>query len=139
MVTQDFAFTRLDTNFEVQYQINSAKQLGIGKLAQLYIKLLLTRRGSNIDDPSYGTNLIDIIGSTTDRNGQIVKTKIIEAVKDANKWMKEMQISNPVGDDETLRDGKILKVDYDVDAGKVNLKLLLMNNKGRSIAFGLLL
>lgn len=139
MPTQDFAFTQLDADFEVQYQINPARQLGIWKLAQLYVKLLLTRRGSNIDDLSYGTNLIDIVGSTTDRDGQIVKTKVIEAVRDANRWMREMQISNPVGDDEMLREGKIVKVDYDADAGKVNLKLLLMNNKGRSIAFGLLL
>lgn len=137
MITRDFSFTHLDSDFEVLYEMGTARLSGIEKLAQMYIKLLLTRRGSNVDDLSYGTDLIDIIGSTTDKSGQIVKAKVVAAVKDANKWIREMQISHPVEDDEMLRDGKIVQVDYDANMGKVSLKLLLMNNRGRSIAFGL--
>lgn len=137
MITRDFSFTHLDSDLEVLYEMGTARLSGIEKLAQMYIKLLLTRRGSNVDDLSYGTDLIDIIGSTTDKSGQIVKAKVVGAVKDANRWIREMQISNPVEDDEMLRDGKIVQVDYDANMGKVSLKLLLMNNRGRSIAFGL--
>lgn len=137
MITRDFSFTHLDSDLEVLYEMGTARLSGIEKLAQMYIKLLLTRRGSNVDDLSYGTDLIDIIGSTTDKSGQIVKGKVVGAVKDANRWIREMQISNPVEDDEMLRDGKIVQVDYDANMGKVSLKLLLMNNRGRSIAFGL--
>ncbi len=137
MITRDFSFTQLDSDFEVLYEMGTTRMAGIEKLAQMYIKLLLTRRGSHVDDLSYGTDLIDIVGSTTDKGGQIVKAKVVAAVKDANKWIREMQISHPVEDDEMLRDGKIVKVDYDANMGKVSVKLLLMNNRGRSIAFGL--
>lgn len=139
MITFDFPFTTLSPEMEVLHQIHPSKSSGMEKLVRMYVKCLLTRKGSNLDDPSYGTNLIDIIGSTTDKAGLSVKAKVMEAVSATNKWFKEMQMTAKTEDEAMLKEGRVMGVDYEADGGKVNLKLILINNKGRSAVFGLAL
>lgn len=139
MTTFDFPFTRIGPEYEILHATDSIKSHGMEKLVRMYVKFLLTRKGSNLDDSGYGTNLIDIIGSTTDKAGMIVKEKVIEAVRTTNHWLKEMQMTNKAEDDAMLSEGKIVDVTYEPDGGKVVLKLLLINAKGRSAVFSLLL
>lgn len=137
MITFDFPFTTLSPEWEVLHAIDPVKSSGIEKLIRMYVKFLLTRKGSNLDDPSYGTNLIDIIGSTTDKEGMSVKAKVIEAVSATNKWFRETQMTEKAEDEAMLKEGKVISVGYKADGGKVNLRLVLINNTGRSAVFGL--
>lgn len=139
MITFDLPFTTLNPELEVLHELDPVKSAGIEKLVRMYVKCLLTRKGSNLDDPGYGTNLIDIIGSTTDREGMSVKAKVVEAVSAANKWFLKMQMTEKTEDDAMLREGRIVGVGYEADGGKVNLRLALINTKGRSAVFGLAL
>lgn len=137
MPLSDFAFTQLGTDDNVLYIVNPSPSTGIEKVARLYIKALLTQKGSNIDDLEYGTRLIEIAGSTTDKDGNIVRTKAVEAVRDAAAWLTNMQLNNPVDAEEMLKEVKIIDVDYDVQTGQVHIKLYLLNNTGKMIIFGL--
>lgn len=139
MITIDLPFTTLSPEWEVLHSINPAKSGGIEKLVRMYVKFLLTRKGSNLDDPSYGTYLIDIVGSTTDKAGMAVKAKVVEAVSATNKWFKEMQMTGKAEDEAMLKEGRIVSVGYEVDGGEVSLKLILINKTGRSAVFGLVL
>ena len=139
MITFDFPFTTLSPEWEVLHGIDTVKSSGIEKLVRMYVKFLLTRKGSNLDDPGYGTNLIDIIGSTTDKAGMSVKAKVIEAVGATNRWFKETQMTERAEDEAMLREGRIISVGYEPDGGKVSLRLVLVNNTGRSAVFGLVL
>lgn len=141
MITVDFPFTTLNADLEVLHEIDPAKSSGMEKLVRMYVKFLLTRKGSNLDDPGYGTNLIDIIGSTTDKEGVSVKAKVVEAVNATNKWFREMQmqIAGKAEDDAMLKEGKIVSVGYEADGGNAKLRLVLINTKGRSAVFGLTL
>jgi hypothetical protein len=139
VITFDLPFTTLSPEWEVLHGIDTMKSSGIEKLVRMYVKFLLTRKGSNLDDPSYGTNLIDIIGSVTDKEGMAVKAKVIEAVSATNKWFKEMQMTEKAEDGAMLKEGKIISVGYEPDGGKVSLRLVLINNTGRSAVFGLIL
>lgn len=137
MLLSDFAFTSLGEDNTVLYLINPSKSRGIEKLARLYIKALITRKGSNVDDSGYGTQLIEIAGSTTDRDGHMVRAKVVDAVRDAVNWFENMQLNHPVDAEEMLREVKILDVSYDVQTGQVDIKLYLLNNTGKMVAFGL--
>lgn len=139
MITFDFPFTTLSPEWEVLHSIDPIKSSGIEKLVRMYVKYLLTRKGSNLDDPSYGTNLTDIVGSTTDKEGMSVKAKVVEAVSTANRWFREMQMTEKTEDEAMLKEGRIDSVGYEADGGKVNLRLVLINNTGRSAVFGLVL
>jgi len=136
-ITFDLPFTTLSDEWEVLHKIGTAKSRGIDKLVRMYVKCLLTKKGTNLDDPSYGTDLIDIIGSATDKAGMSVKAKVVEAVGAANRWFKEMQITQKAEDEAMLKDGRIVSVGYEVDGGHVSLKLMLINNTGKSAVFGL--
>lgn len=137
MLLSDFAFTSLDEDNTVLYLINPLKSRGIEKLARLYIKALITQKGSNLDDPGYGTQLIEIAGSTTDKDGHIVRAKVVEAVRSAVDWFTSMQLNHPVDADEMLREVKILDVSYDMQTGQVDIKLYLLNKTGKMVVFGL--
>lgn len=137
MLLSDFAFTALDENNTVLYLINPSKSRGIEKLARLYIKALITLKGSNLDDAGYGTKLAEIAGSTTDKEGHIVRSKVVDAVRDAVNWFKNMQLNHPVDAAEMLKEVKILDISYDVQTGQVNIRLYLLSNTGKTVAFGL--
>lgn len=137
MLLSDFAFTSLAEDNAVLYLINPLKSRGIEKLARLYIKALITQKGSNVDDSGYGTQLIEIAGSTTDKDGHMVRAKVVDAVRDAVNWFENMQLNHPVDAEEMLKEVKILDVGYDVQTGQVNIKLYLLNNTGKMVAFGL--
>lgn len=139
MTTFDLPFTTLSPEWEVLHSMSPVKSSGIEKLVRMYVKFLLTRKGSNVDDPSYGTNLIDIVGSTTDKEGMAVKAKVIEAVSATNKWFREMQMTEKAENEAMLKEGRIISVGYEAGGGKVNLRLVLINNTGRSAVFGLVL
>jgi len=139
MISFDFPFTTLSPEWEVLHSIDPIKSSGIEKLVRMYAKFLLTRKGSNLDDPSYGTNLIDIIGSTTDKAGMSAKAKVVEAVSATNRWFKEMQMAERAEDEAMLKEGRIVSVTYEPDGGKISLKLVLVNSTGRSAVFGLVL
>ena len=139
MITFDLPFTTLSPEWEILHTIDPVKSSGIEKLIRMYVKFLLTRKGSDIDDPSYGTNLIDIIGSATDKEGMAVKAKVVAAVSATNKWFREMQMTDKAEDEAMLKEGRIINVGYEADGGKVNLRLVLVNNTGRSAVFGLVL
>lgn len=139
MIAFDLPFTTLSPDWEVLHGMDSVKSSGIEKLVRMYVKFLLTRKGSNVDDPSYGTNLIDIIGSATDKEGMAVKAKVVEAVSATNKWFREMQMTEKAEDEAMLKEGRIVSVGYEADGGKVSLRLVLINNTGRSAVFGLTL
>ena len=139
MITFDLPFTTLSAELEVLHELDPVKSAGIEKLVRMYVKFLLTQKGSNLDDQGYGTNLVDIIGSTTDKDGMSVKAKVVEAVSTANKWFLKMQMAEKTEEDAMLREGRIVSVGYEADGGKVNLRLALINMKGRSAVFGLAL
>ena len=142
MITFDLPFTTLKLeSLEVLHDLDPVKSGGMEKLVRMYVKFLLTNKGSNLDDPGYGASLADIIGTTTDKEGMSVKTKVIEAVSATNKWFREMQMqtAGKAEDDAMLKEGKIVSVGYEADGGKVNLRLVLINMKGRSAVFGLTL
>lgn len=139
MTSVDFPFTTLNQEMEILHEIDPVKSSGIGKLVRMYVKFLLTRKGTNLDDPAYGTYLIDIIGSTTDKEGLLVKSQVVEAVNTANKWFNEMQLTGKVDDESMLREGRIVSVSYEADGGRVVLRLALYNQKGRVAVFGLAL
>ena len=64
---------------------------GEAKLAQQFLMVLLTRRGSNVFAPTMGTALPDLLKGASGISSGIIRTRAIEAISDATVQMYRAQ------------------------------------------------
>lgn len=106
---------------------------GTHKIAQAFIKCLLTPDGSSLDRVVYGTALPDLIGANV-VDEQYVRAVIYSAVESALN-----QVSASAGvlpDDIALSDARVTEVSFSSD-GSVSISIQLTTSDGSSIALKL--
>ena len=133
----DLACMGLDENLQIRYKINTAKLQSSEKIVQMYVKFLLTDKGSYYDDLNYGAGLLSLVASTSDKAGHIIKQAIIEIIRHTNKWFMGMQLKYSTPPEDTLSDCKIAGIIFDANTGTLNVKLVLVNGNNRSVGFTL--
>lgn len=114
------------------------KTFGIKGVSQYFMKLLLTSKGTNRHDLSYGTRLKSLVG--TNMNLEEMIEEIPVAVKDAENQVKNYQAESEIdlADDEILDKVVIGSIERD-DANQIYVSMSLVSLSGHesNIAFNL--
>lgn len=99
--TENFPVGNVSFTFSVP---TSAKITGIQKCAQFFMKLLLTTKGSDLINPSYGTILPNLlIGTNANLTSQELISQITSAVNDAVTQCKAL-LNDSTNDDASKMD-----------------------------------
>lgn len=114
----------------------SAKITGIQKCAQFYLKVLFTTKGTDLLNPSYGTELPNlIVGTNRNLNSQELMSQVTTSVEDA--VIQSKTLLNDTTNDlaSKLESVTILSISSPtLDSFFINLKLVTMAGETGSIA-----
>jgi hypothetical protein len=120
--------------FENDLQINRVREFrtfeGLEKLSQSILRILLTPRGSLIEDPEYGTNLANLVGRKFDSDRYAdTRTEIIDALAHYN----ELNADNP-DSNEVIESIEEIRVFQDLDdPRKMNIRIGVVTESGESL------
>lgn len=108
---------------------NPKKITGIQKVAQLFIKLLMTRKGSDIIHPSLGTFFTDnVMGANRQSNDSDLQIQIISEVRDAESQC--IYLLNNSTSDAASQVDKIVLLGLDTGSDSITMYLQLITLAG---------
>lgn len=111
MITYPDGFPEGQIKFDID--VTPRKITGVQKVAQTFLKLLLTTKGSNVVYPSQGTNFQSVAsGSNIVVNDTVLYTELAEAVRDAEDQAR--RTLNTIGSDTASMLSRVELVGLDV-------------------------
>lgn len=96
---------------------------------QRFLRLLLTRRGSDAFEPDVGTTLLDIVGS---RNYDSVAVDIVSAIKEAEQQLRRTQVPR-TSLSKIVSMVEVLDVSYSVNTLTASVSLSLVMATGNRL------
>lgn len=125
-----FGWTSEDLNNEVFYVA------GPYKMVSIFIRTLLTEKGSVIGRPNEGTEFLELFeGNYSD--ARELQERMIEILTDAFEQVQEFQQSAPkngeIEDNELLVDFNISEFYVSEDGGSASIKVELSNAAGETV------
>ena len=107
----------------------SSKIAGLVKLSQQFLITLLTSRGSDIIEPTKGTEFSDLIGGNYNSKDELMII-IKESIKSAAKQVINQQTNyRPDSNDEVLKSAELLKMEILED--ELHPYILITSEAGR--------
>ena len=104
---------------------------GMSKLAQAFVKALLTTQGTDLSDRTYGTDFASLRGSNITDQASL-QAIIVQAVSGAEEQVKARYNTRP--NEPRLLRAVIDSVTYNTTAGSVDVRVSLYSPDG-SVAF----
>lgn len=80
---------------------------GPQKLVNLYFKCLLTKKGSDPLNPSYGTGFSDLLGSNFSLDGRDLLDSVVLAIEDCNEQILDLGRRSNAPASERLQSAKL--------------------------------
>jgi hypothetical protein len=103
---------------------------GADSLASKVIRILFTRKGSDLLDPDKGSIVASLAGSVFNR--LTVKEQIVSSVRDVEKYIMDNQASLVLPGDERLRSIEVESIEVGVDS--VILRIIVRSFASRATA-----
>jgi hypothetical protein len=111
------------------------KITGIQKVAQTFLKTLFTTSGSDVLNPSYGTNFPNLVVGANKLLGDVdFELSVVEAIKDAETQTKYFLNGAEYDTSSQLSSINILGVQSKDDAINLFLKLTTLSGESAAIA-----
>jgi hypothetical protein len=127
----DFAVTDLASADAADSYRFSRKVFGLQKLAQLYLKVLFTTRGSDPLRPSFGTTVFAAITRVNIPSASVLETLLRTDIRDAETQVRSMT-QGGANSDEILSSVSI--VELSVGDSAISMILYLLSESGEGIA-----
>lgn len=101
---KDISLINLDSTGDISYSYNpsSPPSTGQKRLSENIVKRVLTLKGSNINNPSVGTNFLGLF--TAGRSPDVVQELMPVYIKNITDQIKLEQASQTLSPSETLED-----------------------------------
>ena len=117
----------LGLDFQMSRQVT-----GLQKLAQKWLLIFLTPRGSDYFDPDMGTDLHGLLEANLNDTSYIhnmIRSSVMEANSQLRKYQSEAQ---SLPKDEIFENSAIKKLEYDTQGLKIELEVAIYNSLGQS-------
>ncbi len=85
---------------------------GALKMVLQWLKLLMTKKGSDPTDPEYGTDFTNLIGANI-RSKRDLQDVVLLSIQETNKQFTNIQRNSQPDLDETLKTASLIKFDFD--------------------------
>jgi len=136
-VTEDDG-TFLQQQVSFTLGVRSKSVSGILQLVQTVVKMMLTSPGSD----SFATNTGTILGSlfkrgVTQESAQLLKMDIMNSIQNLEQQILDIQAGQPLTDDQLLQEIQILNVQYLPDSNAWQIKIGILSQAGKGVAFDL--
>lgn len=104
---------------------------GVHKLAQFITKLLLTTKGSDLFDPTYGSSLLFLLKQSQSQEALAdLRAGIATHLRDVRRQAIASQTNLALPSDERLQDLQLLSVDFDPVNVKFDIEVKLISEAG---------
>lgn len=127
-------FTSTPTSFlEPRLGSMPATTRGLHKLVQQYVKILMTKPGTNVFDLESGGGLSTVIGALTDqRNMQAIVANVMSAINRTSRQVFNSQYRRAMPADERLKSVQVADIRVDPRSTGINIKLLFESEAGKA-------
>jgi hypothetical protein len=111
---------------------------GILKLVQMLVKMLLTTPGSDHFATDVGTVIQGLFKRAVSASSfQLLKMDIMMSIQDLERQILDIQASQPIPDDERLKEIQIRNVQYLEVSGEWQIQISVLSEAGEQVAFDL--
>lgn len=137
----DLKILKREDNNEISLSsgISATKTVGLGKLAQQVIKILLTSPGTDIWYMGIGGGLTKITSRIpTPETLKTIYSEVAISVKDTERYIMQEQIGQPLTNEETLKALDLITCEYDQanNAYLITISILNMSNNVTTVRLG---
>ena len=119
-----------------QFENVTHKITGVQKVAQLFTKILLTQKGSDLLNPSLGTDFPEYtIGANRINEDEELRTAIIKAIRDAgNQARYILNVANNQDTASQLSQAIFQGAEIESESVSVYIKLITMDGESAMVA-----
>jgi hypothetical protein len=137
----DLKILKREDNNEISLSsgVSATKSVGLGKLAQQVIKILLTSPGTDIWYMGIGGGLTKITSRIPiPETLKTIYSEIAISVKDTERYIMQEQIGQPLTNEETLKALDLISCEYDDknNAYLITISILNMSNNVTTVRLG---
>lgn len=125
-------FTSTPTSFLEPYLGKMPQQTtGLHKLVQQFVKVLMTRPGTNAFNLKEGGGILTLVGTLTDeKNVRNVIARVMLAVKNTTKMIRSSRTNLRLPASERLKEVRVVDVRPDPRTTGINVRLILESEDG---------
>jgi hypothetical protein len=128
----DAGNTRRNSAVNIGFGSVVGKTSGQSYLVQKFIKVLMTKKGSNVFNPDEGTSFYQLEGSNVTNNESVISALVNNAVSDAENFILDNQtnIQNPSA---KLSSAEVKRVRWLKDQQTISVSVALTSESGDTV------